>query len=173
MLSVNHLGTVPQETSRMKVVRIIVASRRVQPRIPAPGILSADNAVRGVLLNGVATWENTLSELKKPDRADHNDENYSQYYCVFCDVLTFIVRLQLYAHGSHPACCRHNSAVVNPASPCFRIPMICSSLCRVPFINSNRQADCCQQQCFLQDEAYYIDTACSEREPQSDFADAL
>src|SRR5207302_7030535 len=31
-------------------------------------------------------------------------------------------------------CCRHNSAVVNPASPCFRIAMICSSLCRVPFI---------------------------------------
>src|SRR5438876_11488753 len=31
-------------------------------------------------------------------------------------------------------CCRHNSAVVNPASPCFRIAMICSSLCRVPFM---------------------------------------
>src|SRR5215470_14359448 len=30
-------------------------------------------------------------------------------------------------------CCRHNSAVANPASPCFRIVMICSSLCRVPF----------------------------------------
>src|SRR5262252_1557759 len=30
-------------------------------------------------------------------------------------------------------CCRHNSAVANPASPCFRIAMICSSLCRVPF----------------------------------------
>jgi hypothetical protein len=28
---------------------------------------------------------------------------------------------------------RHNSAVVNPASPCFRMAMICSSLCRVPF----------------------------------------
>jgi hypothetical protein len=24
-------------------------------------------------------------------------------------------------------CCRHNSAVVNPASPCFGIAMICSS----------------------------------------------
>ena len=31
-------------------------------------------------------------------------------------------------------CCRHNSAVVSPASPCFRIAMICSLLCRVPFI---------------------------------------
>src|SRR6476646_3786131 len=31
-------------------------------------------------------------------------------------------------------CCRHNSAVANPASPCFRIAMICSSLCRVPFM---------------------------------------
>src|ERR1700730_4163905 len=31
-------------------------------------------------------------------------------------------------------CWRHSSAVVNPASPCFRIAMICSSLCRVPFI---------------------------------------
>src|SRR5439155_18920865 len=31
-------------------------------------------------------------------------------------------------------CCRHNSAVVNPASPCFRMAMICSSLCRVPFM---------------------------------------
>src|SRR5438445_6772325 len=31
-------------------------------------------------------------------------------------------------------CCRLNSAVVNPASPCFRIAMICSSLCRVPFM---------------------------------------
>src|SRR5215467_1027 len=30
-------------------------------------------------------------------------------------------------------CCRHSSAVDNPASPCFRIAMICSSLCRVPF----------------------------------------
>src|SRR6516162_7559792 len=30
-------------------------------------------------------------------------------------------------------CCRHRSAVDNPASPCFRIAMICSSLCRVPF----------------------------------------
>jgi hypothetical protein len=30
-------------------------------------------------------------------------------------------------------CCRHNSAVLNPASPCFRVAMICSSLCRVPF----------------------------------------
>jgi len=27
-----------------------------------------------------------------------------------------------------------NSAVVNPASPCFRIAMICSSPCRVPFM---------------------------------------
>src|SRR5437899_8829347 len=26
------------------------------------------------------------------------------------------------------------TAVVNPASPCFRIAMICSSLCRVPFM---------------------------------------
>jgi hypothetical protein len=26
------------------------------------------------------------------------------------------------------------SAVVNPGSPCFRIAMICSSLCGVPFI---------------------------------------
>src|SRR6266567_2717399 len=31
-------------------------------------------------------------------------------------------------------CCRHNSAVASPASPCFKIVMICSSLCRVPFI---------------------------------------
>src|SRR5947208_8993858 len=31
-------------------------------------------------------------------------------------------------------CCWHNSAVVNPAARCFRIAMICSSLCRVPFI---------------------------------------
>src|SRR6185312_13554212 len=31
-------------------------------------------------------------------------------------------------------CCRHNSAVASPASPCFKIAMICSSLCRVPFI---------------------------------------
>ena len=31
-------------------------------------------------------------------------------------------------------CCRHSSAVDNPASPCFRIAIICSSLCRVPFI---------------------------------------
>src|SRR5215831_17100354 len=30
-------------------------------------------------------------------------------------------------------CCRHSSALDNPASPCFRIAMICSSLCRVPF----------------------------------------
>src|ERR1017187_3659252 len=30
-------------------------------------------------------------------------------------------------------CWWHNSAVANPASPCFRIAMICSSLCRVPF----------------------------------------
>src|ERR1700693_2382082 len=32
------------------------------------------------------------------------------------------------------ACCRHSSAVPSPASPCFKIEMICSSLCRVPFI---------------------------------------
>src|SRR5215475_11021020 len=31
-------------------------------------------------------------------------------------------------------CWRHRSAALNPASPCFRIAMICSSLCRVPFI---------------------------------------
>src|SRR5579859_1487995 len=30
-------------------------------------------------------------------------------------------------------CCRHNSAVLRPASPCFRMAMICSSLCRLPF----------------------------------------
>src|ERR1700694_1044278 len=30
-------------------------------------------------------------------------------------------------------CWRHSSVVVNPASPCLRIVMICSSLCRVPF----------------------------------------
>src|SRR5205814_10717034 len=39
-----------------------------------------------------------------------------------------------YIAGTSIPCCRHNSAVVNPASPCFRIAMICSSLCRVPFI---------------------------------------
>src|SRR5215469_18324659 len=31
-------------------------------------------------------------------------------------------------------CWRHRSAVLNPASPCFRIAMICSSLCCVPFM---------------------------------------
>src|SRR5882724_11671820 len=31
-------------------------------------------------------------------------------------------------------CCRHSSAVASPASPCFKIVIICSSLCRVPFI---------------------------------------
>src|SRR6516225_2101764 len=37
-------------------------------------------------------------------------------------------------------CCRHSSAVDNPASPCFRIAMICSSLCRVPFTRVSFQA---------------------------------
>src|ERR1700746_3683524 len=31
-------------------------------------------------------------------------------------------------------CCRQNSVVATPASPCFRMAMICSSLCWVPFI---------------------------------------
>src|SRR5579872_3454975 len=31
-------------------------------------------------------------------------------------------------------CCRHNSAVFTPLSPCFRIAMTCSSLWRVPRI---------------------------------------
>src|SRR5579863_1108453 len=31
-------------------------------------------------------------------------------------------------------CCRHNSAVFAPLSPCFRIAMTCSSLWRVPRI---------------------------------------
>src|SRR6185295_6617533 len=40
---------------------------------------------------------------------------------------------QRYKVCSTMPCCRHSSDVAIPDSPCFKIAMICSSLCRVPF----------------------------------------